>query len=559
MRKTAVLLSAFIKSDRNFNRNIIFIFAIFMPTAIIWCYCANRAYDILSFINRQDLVLTMAFSMFPALTFFSAVLQTTINLYFSKTIENVIHLPFTPFDILSAKFAETMTVEYTVMVITLFPTMVLFGYKSGAGFLFYVYSILLFFFFLASAVALGISFSMVLMRLLNTRFLRPLKRLLLSLIRYFDILSLIAGVLIGAAIVINAKRLLIAFFRKDSSAIIDFFYSGRSGFWVKAFSRLMDLMSGATDILTGYKTAGALHNLFAAAVICAFCVLTLFIVGELLYFKGFRGIGERLDSSASIFKSGGALKNNCVQKSLPASLVFKEVRTIIGSPVFFKYCFLVNFLLPASLLIFLISGKLASPGFFAVAGKFVNALYADELRAAYMLNFFVMSSLFTPAASAISASAFAREGKDLYTLKSLPVTYGQIITAKFLTAGSLNLSSSLLLIVSIGSFTEAGFYFIVSAVSSSVLAVIFMTASGLLAGLEYFDADADNEYQAVRGFCCNVIMLAAIIAAIIFYLAARLKLNFLVYALLVNSLLFILAVASSYLLFKRGKKLYDGI
>lgn len=127
-------------------------------------------------INRQDLILTVAFSVFP----------------------------FSPFDILSAKFAETMIVEYAMQIITIFPTMVLFGYKTGCGLLYYIYSILLFFFFLAFAVALGMSFTIVLMRLLNSRFLRPLKRCLLSLLQYMDILSFLGGILIGVAIVAAA-------------------------------------------------------------------------------------------------------------------------------------------------------------------------------------------------------------------------------------------------------------------------------------------------------------------------------------------------------------------
>ncbi len=557
MNKTRVLLSAFIKSDPNFNRNIIFIFAIFLPTAIIWAYFANKAYDLLRFINRQDLILTMAFSMFPFVTFFSTILQTTINLYFSKKVENIIHLPFTPFDILSAKFAETMVIEYTMLVITLFPTMILFGYKTGCGFLYYLYSVLLFFFCLAFSVATGMSFAIAMMRLLNTRFLRPLKRALLSMLQYIDILSLLVGVLIGCAIAVNAKRLFIAFFKKDSGAVIDFFYSGKNGLLVNGFSKVLDMTSGLTAALTGYDSPEAPYKMIAAAAVCALSLLMVYIIGELLYFKGLSGIGERL--GAEVSKKACDLKKNCVQRTQFSSLIFKEVKEILGSPVFFKYCFLVNFILPVSVLIFLISGAFVSTGFFAMFGRFVKALCLNEFRAAYMMNFFVISALFTPAASAIAASAFAREGTDLFIIRSLPVTYEKIISAKFLTAALINLSSSLLLIISVNAVVNFDHKFLASAVLSSILATVFMTASGLLAGLKYYDGAVDNQYMAVRGFCCNLVMFEAIVSGVILYFLARLKLDFPVFLFVVNLSLLVLAVSASYLLFARGKKLYAGI
>ena len=59
-------------------------------------------------------------------------------------------------------------------------------------------------------------------------------------VQYMDIHAFLVGLLVGVIIAVNAKSLFIAFFKKDSSAIVDFFIQGEA---------LYDLCAAAFHIL----------------------------------------------------------------------------------------------------------------------------------------------------------------------------------------------------------------------------------------------------------------------------------------------------------------------
>ena len=136
-----------ISSSNQENKKNIFkalgIILIGIYVVAVFGFLSYQMIDMLNQMNQASLFLGLWLLSTAVLILIQAIASSMNLFYFSKDIENVLPLPIKPYQILVAKFNVLLITEYfTVFMFTLIP-FIIYGIVTGAGLLFYLYSVLI--------------------------------------------------------------------------------------------------------------------------------------------------------------------------------------------------------------------------------------------------------------------------------------------------------------------------------------------------------------------------------------------------------------------------------
>jgi ABC-2 type transport system permease protein len=104
----------------------------------------SETYNVLLKIKQEGVILGFGLSAVSLAIFFFGIFYIINVFYFSKDIENLLPLPFRPYEILLAKLTVTIIYEYLTEIIFLLPILITYGVKSSASFGYYIYCLLIF-------------------------------------------------------------------------------------------------------------------------------------------------------------------------------------------------------------------------------------------------------------------------------------------------------------------------------------------------------------------------------------------------------------------------------
>lgn len=498
MLKNFNLLS--LKSDARGKKQLkgillaIIVFIAFIPMTLGIGTLAFSGYGMLAGLEQEGLILEVGFTAASMVIFFFGIFYVMSVFYFSKDIESLLPLPLKPSEILAAKFTVVLAYEYLTELVFLAPILVGYGAASGAGVVFYIYSILLFLTLPLTPLVYASILSLVVMRFTG-------------LAKNRDRFRIVGGVIaMVLAVGVNAFITKLGSSGMDADRLQRLLEQGNNSyvgmmsglFFSNRFGVMALLYSGA---LKGFV------NLVLFILICILFVMLFLSFGEGMYFKGVVGISE---ASARRKKYTEA---ELVRGSRPASairsLTIRELKLLFRTPAYFMNCVLMNFLFP----VFLIMPFLIQPEEMKelqtlnryISGGGRNGLV---LAAAFGISVFVTST------NGIAASAISREGTNIFISKYLPVSYNTQIMAKVLSGMIMGLVGTASMILAVAIFVQVPAYLILLVLLSSILGIAFNCFTGILIDLNFPKLIWDNEQKAVKqNFNVVLNMLAGLVMA----------------------------------------------
>jgi len=396
--------------------------------------------------------------------------------YFAKDVEYVLPLPLKPTQIIGAKFAVALAFEY-LLALAIMGTM---------------------FFALTDFVPIGVlSFSTIITVLVLPILPMAYSTILVMLImrvsrlgsnpdRYTMFVGILAVVLavglsmyMGQAFQIDGEALVAALNNQPvAMTTLNAVFIG-NGFAALAFG-------------AGTFFGGALHNLIISIAIAAVALVIFFALAKVLYFPGVIGLSE---SGSSRKKSTVEdISKNTRGQSKFLSYLGKEMKLIFRSPTVFANCVIGAFVMPMILLISVVpiirSGELSG------LANMVD--FSNPRTNAFALVIMTCIGFYMGGMTSITSTSISREGKNLFIMKYLPVSYSTQLLAKGVSGIFILIPALILIIIPIQLFFQAPLWLFVCGLILMFPGALFVNFMGLYVDLLRPKLTWDNEQAAVK-------------------------------------------------------------
>ncbi|KYH35347.1 hypothetical protein CLTEP_07510 [Clostridium tepidiprofundi DSM 19306] len=457
---------------------VLFLIVCFLPMAISLGAFTNKAYGVLSSINQEGLILGLGFGIGSMLIFIFGIFYVMGTFYFSMDIENLLHLPFKPSDILGAKFVIVLAFEYLTEFVVLLPILIGYGVGSKGGVLYYLYSFITFLTLPVVPLIIASLIVMVIMRFTN-------------IAKNKDRFKVVGGMI---AIVISVAINLFIQRTSQSGAsteeIKNMIISGNNSLIGLATKIFPNSKFAAYGVAQSSNLSGAV-NMLVFLIIAIAAIIIFILVGDMLYLKGVIGISETTSRRKKL--TSDELKKNTKQNSIIKSYTIKEIRILLRTPAYFMNCVLMNFLWPVVILIPMFTNSNGMSDIHEF-GKFI--LKPDIIGTA--LACAVAIVVVITASSPVASTAISREGHNFFTNKYLPVDYRIQIMSKVFSAFILGIFSMLILLVVLIPFIRPSVILVVLIVLAGTLGILFSSFTGVLVDINSPKLNWDNEQKAVK-------------------------------------------------------------
>ena len=356
--------------------------------------------DVLATYNFSELILSFIIPAGGITSLIFAVFSMANLFYYNKEAETLLSYPVKSGELFIARFLSSLTSQYLVLFMFIFPIIFGVGIGINANPLYYVYagSICFFMPLLPSAIVAVIL--MILSKVIN---LGKRKTLFMYItIALVMIFSLGYGIGMGYLLEMDIADLASLF-------------SGQATSVISMTKYVFPLFNSATYSLLYCEEVigGASFGTFIGFNILALVIL--YILGEVFYVKGLMkdgGSKKEKKSIEEIYKSdkGGVM----------LSLMKKEWKTVVRTPVFMLNIVVMNIIFPILFLVTLV----ISPSESNFKGiDFNNA-------GVYLISFAIILFMCSFCGATGGTSAISREGKAAKYMKVFPVSLKKQIDAK---------------------------------------------------------------------------------------------------------------------------------
>lgn len=448
----------------------------FLPLAIGVGSITSMVYDVAASLGQEGIILSLGMGVSAFIVFFFGIFYVLNTFYFSKDVENFLPLPLKPSHIIGGKFIITVIYEYIMEVLLLGPIIVAFGIKSGAGVLYYLYSLIIFLLLPVVPLVLAGLIIMVIMCFTSASVNKDKLRLV--------------GAIVSMALAIGIN---IGFQRFASGSVnpdqmLEMLQKGKNSL-VGITSAIFPTSYFASISLTNSNTFNGLLNLVIFLGITALGVLFFLFVADKLYFKGAIGMSETTAKRKNL--SSAELEKSTVQGSAFKAIVLKDLRILIRTPVFFINCVLTNFLWPVFMLLpFIAQQEGASLQVLLEAAKHVDESLIFAIG--------VLFIAFTSSSNAVAASAISREGRNLYIAKYIPASYKLQILAKAFTGVLISSINLLILSLVLIFIFNVSLGMLLMLIVTSILCIFAVSFGGIMVDLVNPKLNWDTEQKAVK-------------------------------------------------------------
>ena len=506
---------------------IILMVCISMPFTVL----VQDSYDVLAKVNLQSLLIELLLATGSLSVLLFGMYSLLNTFYFSKDIEPIMHMPFKSSQIILGKYISALVEMYLYTGIIVLP-LIIYGIKSGAGILFYVYTIISFLVLPVIPMIVGSLITMILMRFTN-------------LSKHKDALRVVAGVFVLVLVVV------FNYVSQKSNSSLD----GSSS--LSMITDNSDLINSISNIVfTNSILSKALifSNEFKgflfilASVVISICLFILYyIIGGKLYYNSIIGTSETFSKRKDVFESGN-LEKTVKKNSEFRALFNKEIRTLFRTPQFFINGVAMILYMPAIVGIVCFSnGNLE---------RIRNALQSSTNFYGYALVGVFLFSTMGISGGGAAITAVSREGKEFFVSKYIPIEPKKQILAKIVASISINLIAC---IISIGVliFLKVPVDLLLLSIVISILSIITMSLMELF--MDYKDPRLDwqSERDIYKRNFLPVIMPFAvcILAGALAYINFLIG-NYLILFLIMSIILCIISFIFYNMINRVGLKLY---
>ncbi len=398
--KTSILRN--ISSSNQQNKKNMFkalgIILIVIYVAAIFGFLSYQMIEMLNEVNQASLFLGLWLLSTAVLILIQAIASSMNLFYFSKDIENILPLPIKPYQILVAKFNVLLLTEYfTVFMFTLIP-FIIYGIVTGAGLLFYLYSVLILLVFPIIPALISCLLVMILMSF--SKFTKNK-----DMFQIISMFLIIAFVIIVQIFTQNNTE-------TSQEEMIQMLTQANG--LVEMIEKYFITLKPAVDTLINYNSISGIVS-FAELLLISIVIYILFIIlSQKLYLKGAVGASISGKKSKSIKNEKGIYTD----KKVWSSYLKKEMIMLFKNPIYFMQCVLPAFLLPIIFAIVFFAGS--NSGLEELTKMAINPTIV--FCVAIGINTFLISMIF------ISVTAISRDGENASFMKYIPVPiYKQII------------------------------------------------------------------------------------------------------------------------------------
>ena len=453
------------------------IIASLAPTMWLYVRILIQGFDLLAPIGQEGAILTLGFVLVSSIIFFFGIFYVISFLYFAADAQNLLALPLSGWQVLGARFSVMLCYEYITELPFLLPPLLIYGIKSGASAVYWIFALTGFLLIPLLPLGLATIPTVMVMRFAN-------------LSRRKDLFKIIGG-LVVIAVAIGYQFL----FQKSGPNVMDPLFlknllTNQNGF-MNLISRVFPSTKYLGLALVNVDTVSGIVNLLMFAGLSLLAVVLAWMIGEKLYFQGLVGSGEttarRKILSDSDYKRSG--------RSRPAMLSYwaKEIRLLLRTPTYFMNSVMTNLIVPVLLAVPFLIQSHNEKGPMPWEGLIGRPEGQTILMAAI-----TGVVVFLAGSNAITATSLSREGKEFYISKYIPLSYKKQINAKLLSAYVFAILGAVLLIVAARILMPLKIAFIGMLLGISLVAIIPVIEAGLLIDLLRPKLKWENETQAFK-------------------------------------------------------------
>ena len=517
---------------------ILFAVSFSLPIGLLF----GEMYEMLAGIEQQGILLTLAIGAVSATIFVFGIFYVLAVFYFSKDVELLLPLPLKPSQILAAKFITVLIYEYLTEAIMLLPAIIVYGVKSNAGILYYLYSIIVFLIVPIVPLIAASLLNMLVMRFTNIG-------------KHKDALRIVGGILaLGFGIGINIFMQGIGRNGMNQESLIELLAKGNNSMISLVSTIFPTAKLASLSLVFSSATEGTINILLFLAINLAL-VFLFFVVGEVLYFKGVLGNSEVYSKRKKLSKE--QLEKNVKQNSAWKAFMQKELRILFRTPAYIMNCVISSFIWPVVLGIGIFSsGSMNGAELKGIVEAFKDA----KVLGIFLVAVFAMSIVFS-GGNGIASTSISREGQNLFVSKYLPISFRDQIIARIMPGIIL---SSIAIFGSMGLiyiFFGIPIIVIVPSIIVILLGMLLTSFVGILLELKFPKLIWDNEQKAVKQNMNFVITMFGswAIAALFVAAVVMLKLSLWYAFSFVTAVCGIINMLLYQLIMKQGQKWFNNI
>jgi len=464
------------KDKKNLKRIlfVVFIGIATLPSIVSLGFLTREALFMLLPIQQDGLVISLLFLALSTMIFFMAIFLVPAVYYFSKDSETLLALPLTPEAIVLSKFSLSMVYEFlTIFVIS---TPIIIGYISimNPNILFYLMLVVI----LLTIAVVPLAFAGLIIMVI------------MAFVPFFknrDFFNYASGFLaltfaIGLNYVMGGTATL------DQNSLIQLLNNGNNS--------LLGIMKIAFPNVPFAISALVNSNILDFVIylgITALVLVGFVFVSKLVYFKGVIGVNETSASRKNLnLKAYNKITSS---KGVIFSYFIKEMKLMIRTPVYLLNNISTVILIPAILLVTLVSGVGADDEVVML----INSIDWSSGSILLIITFagFVVGIMMSTM-NLITVTSLSREGTNIYFMKLIPMSYVKQIQAKILSGVVVSMVGILFMLVPAWIFFKIQFHLIFFAFIASILGMIFMNYLGMIVDLIHPKLVWEQETAAVK-------------------------------------------------------------
>lgn len=411
---------------------------------------------------------------------FGAVYAISI-FYYSSDVVRLLPLPLRSGEIISSKLLVTTAYIELIILAFLLPSLTVYGVMSNA--VWYYYPLMIFCLLILPLIPLCAAAILVILLMRLTPFARNKDRFntissLLLLVGTFGMISFIQSMANRGG----------SDFAQWIEAGTDSLSSVTSSVFpgVAQASRLLQFGAGSFNLL----------DLLLLVLFAAASWLLVLLAGKAFYFQGAVSVSMSGGSRRRI--NGHELAAAGKAGSLFWTMVLKDARLLVRTPIFLMNNVIMNFLWPVFLLMPLFTQGSFTETLtgFRKAAKMITPDSNFAITIILMICF--AFTAFVAGTNGIAASALSREGKLLYVMKMIPVSYSRQLLAKVTVGVLMALAGALLAVIAAIVLLLPPPWLVIPALAVLPGACVLPSSAGIIFDLLWPKLNWDNEQRAVK-------------------------------------------------------------
>jgi ABC-2 type transport system permease protein len=433
---------------------------------------AKELYIAFDAIGQGKALISLAFAVASTVVFIFGIFYTLSTYYMAKDIPNYLSMPIRPYEIIISRFLTVVVYEYLTLGIFLLPVIIGIGLAGSFGLLYYLFSLIT----LLLIPMLPLSLASVIIILIMSFSRKAINK---------DRFTMISG-LIGLVIAIGFSFGTQGFFMKveNPEELQQLILSGQYSISDK-FASMFPGIRNASEAVSGNN----ILQLMIFIGIALLSVAVFMLVAEKLYFKGLLGMTQqaaRRDFNAEEEKTFKG-------RSKITTYTLKELRLILRTPIYFMNLAIMDFIMPLFLVIPLVSANQLG----TAVTDIQNALKSSD-STGYIIGIAFSLFVFISAMNGITATSISREGRQLYVMKYIPMSYRDQVNAKILSGMVISLLGMVLVTLIASIALSIKLWAVPLLLMAGFNGVAFTRITGMFLDVANPKLNWDNEQKAVK-------------------------------------------------------------